>query len=321
MRRHDVFNGDADGICALHQLRLAEPLRTELVTGVKRDIQLLQRVEADSGDRVTVLDVSLDSNREALQRLLDAGAEVVYFDHHFAGEMPTVGRFEGHIDTAADVCTSILVDRYLGGRFRRWAIVAAFGDGLRQVAMRLAREAGRSEAEIEALARLGECLNYNAYGETVADLWFDPAALYRGLQGYTDPLEFARVSAVFARLEAGYREDMEKAKALRPQVEQDHGAVYVMPDAAWARRAIGVFANHLAQTHPGRAHAILSPNSAGAYTVSVRAPIDRPDGADALCRTFPNGGGRKAAAGINDLAAAEVDRFIVAFLAAFSSKA
>ena len=39
---YDVFNGDADGICALHQLRLAEPRPTaELVTGVKRDIRLL----------------------------------------------------------------------------------------------------------------------------------------------------------------------------------------------------------------------------------------------------------------------------------------
>ena len=36
----DVFNGDADGICALLQLRLERPLATQLITGVKRDIQL-----------------------------------------------------------------------------------------------------------------------------------------------------------------------------------------------------------------------------------------------------------------------------------------
>ena len=41
-RAIDVFNGDADGLCALHQLRLAEPLAdAQLVTGVKRDIALL----------------------------------------------------------------------------------------------------------------------------------------------------------------------------------------------------------------------------------------------------------------------------------------
>jgi len=36
MAYYDVFNGDADGICALHQLRLAEPREATLVTGVKR---------------------------------------------------------------------------------------------------------------------------------------------------------------------------------------------------------------------------------------------------------------------------------------------
>ena len=54
MQRIDVFNGDADGICALHQLRLAEPAETVLVTGPKRDIALVERVAAQPGDEVTV---------------------------------------------------------------------------------------------------------------------------------------------------------------------------------------------------------------------------------------------------------------------------
>lgn len=42
---YDVFNGDADGICALHQLRLARPRpEAQLVTGVKRDIRLLRHL-------------------------------------------------------------------------------------------------------------------------------------------------------------------------------------------------------------------------------------------------------------------------------------
>ena len=57
----DVFNGDADGICALLQLRLAEPRNSQLITGIKRDIALLDRVDAQSGDQVTVLDISLDN--------------------------------------------------------------------------------------------------------------------------------------------------------------------------------------------------------------------------------------------------------------------
>ena len=40
MQIYDVFNGDADGICALIQLRLAEPADTTLITGVKRDTAL-----------------------------------------------------------------------------------------------------------------------------------------------------------------------------------------------------------------------------------------------------------------------------------------
>ena len=45
----DVFNGDADGICALTQLRNAEPRNATLVTGVKRDIALLDRRPIDQG--------------------------------------------------------------------------------------------------------------------------------------------------------------------------------------------------------------------------------------------------------------------------------
>ena len=60
MTHIDVFNGDADGICSLLQLRLDKPTKSMLVTGVKRDINLLKRVTAQAGDKVTVLDVSMD---------------------------------------------------------------------------------------------------------------------------------------------------------------------------------------------------------------------------------------------------------------------
>ena len=78
MNQYYVFNGDADGLCALHQLRLADPSTAGLITGVKRDIKLLDRVEANAGDRVTVLDISLDSNRKGLMRLLEMGVTVSY---------------------------------------------------------------------------------------------------------------------------------------------------------------------------------------------------------------------------------------------------
>ncbi|HJV50176.1 MAG TPA: acetyltransferase, partial [Noviherbaspirillum sp.] len=34
----DVFNGDADGMCALRQLRLSEPREAIRITGLKREI-------------------------------------------------------------------------------------------------------------------------------------------------------------------------------------------------------------------------------------------------------------------------------------------
>src|SRR5258708_4614010 len=58
MRHFDVFNGDADGICSLHQLRLAEPVDATIVTGLKRDIALLQAVPARRGHALTVPDNS-----------------------------------------------------------------------------------------------------------------------------------------------------------------------------------------------------------------------------------------------------------------------
>ena len=70
MSHYDFFNGDADGICALTQLRNAEPRDSVLVTGVKRDINLLKQVEAQAGDVITVLDVSMDKNSEALGAVL-----------------------------------------------------------------------------------------------------------------------------------------------------------------------------------------------------------------------------------------------------------
>ena len=64
-----AFNGDADGLCALQQLRLADAAPAELITGVKRDIELLQRVPAKAGDCVTVLDVSLEGGGTDVERV------------------------------------------------------------------------------------------------------------------------------------------------------------------------------------------------------------------------------------------------------------
>ncbi len=310
---YDVFNGDADGLCALHQWRLAYPAQTTLVTGVKRDIQLLKNLKVGAGDAVTVFDISFDSNREDALKALEAGATLHWFDHHFAGEAVSHPHLEAHIDTASDVCTSLIVDKVLGGRFRVWAVAAAFGDNLHVAAEAAAASLGLTEAQIEVLAELGELLNYNGYGDGVADLHFPPDELYRQIVPFADPLEFVGRSAAFRELQAGFKADMLAAESLQPCLEEPRAAAWILPDAAWARRVIGVMANRLAVAAPDRAHALLAPNATGNLTVSVRAPKNRPDGADELCRRFPTGGGRKAAAGINRLATGDADAFLHEF--------
>jgi hypothetical protein len=309
----DAFNGDADGICAMHQIRLAQPATTTLVTGVKRDIGLLKKIDAVAGDSVLALDIAVEKNAAPLAELLERGVKVRWFDHHNPGELPVHRNFEATIDTAADVCTSLLVDRYLGGAHRVWAVTAAFGDNLHDAARRAAEPLGLALAQLDQLRELGECLNYNGYGETLADLHFHPADLYRAVSAYADPFAFIAEAPEFATLSQGYRADMALAAETQPVDARAAGAVYLLPDAAWARRVSGVYANDLASAHPDRAHALLTRSPKGHYVVSVRAPLNDKRGADLLCQRFETGGGRRAAAGINILPEARIPDFVAAF--------
>lgn len=316
MSHFDVFNGDADGICALHQLRLAQPLESTLVTGVKRDIALLERVTAQAGDSVTVLDVSLNRNREALLRLLQQGVRVEYFDHHFADLVDSLAAHPGlnvHIDPAPTVCTSLIVNRHLQGQHRLWAIVGAFGDNLGKSAQPLVQALGLDAQQVAQLRALGEAMNYNAYGDSEADLLVPPATLYANLGVYANPFDFYANSPNTPKLLEGRRADMERARAQQPAYVLPWGSVYVLPDAPWARRVHGSFANELTQRATERAHAVLSADAHGDYVVSVRAPLARPSGAEHLCLQFPSGGGRAAAAGIDHLAQERLQEFIAAF--------
>lgn len=321
MAKFDVFNGDADGLCALQQLRLASPEPdAQLITGVKRDISLLKKVEAGANDRITVLDISLDKNISALQPLLEAGASVEYFDHHFPGEaIPQHTNFIAHINTQPDTCTSLIVNAHLDSQHWRWAATGAFGDNFDQSALKLIKEQDTrlSESEISLLKNLGTYINYNAYGESVSDLHIPPTDLFRALHPYTNPLDFIASDSTYQKLEHGYQEDMTKATSLTAEFATSQHALFVLPTESWARRVSGVYANDLAQNHPQRAHALLTHLKHGGYLVSVRAPLNTKSGADDLCRQFESGGGRKAAAGINLLPEADLSRFIAAFKAAY----
>lgn len=311
----DVFNGDADGVISLVQLRRADPRPDAmLVTGRKRDINLLDRVIPSEGDRVTVLDISMRSNIEDLHRILETGANVFYCDHHNAGEIPQHPNLQPIIDTSPETCTAVLVDQYLEGRYRSWAITAAFGDNFPTVAQKLSAGLSLPLADLE---RLGILINYNGYGASVEDLHFHPAKLYRHLAEFDTPMAFmADAEAIYQQLNDGYEADMAGAKAAKVLDQSETGIVLALPGTASSRRVSGVYGNALAQEYPDRAHAILTEQDGG-YLVSLRAPVSRRRGADALALQFETGGGRAAAAGINHLPNDELSRFVEAFRAAF----
>ncbi|MGD8316839.1 MAG: hypothetical protein PVH21_07210 [Myxococcales bacterium] len=320
MAEVDIFNGDADGICALIQLRRAEPRSSQLVTGVKRDISLVDKVEPAAGDRITVLDISLDKNREGVLKALANGAEVFYVDHHHAGEIPEHDRFTAIIDTDPNVCTSLLVNGHLRGKYAPWAVTGAFGDNLIETAQTIAKPLGLSREQLSTLEKLGTFMNYNAYGSSLRDLHFAPAELFEAARSFDTPFEFVEEAReTYERLEQGYRQDMASASAVTPQRRTERTAAFIFPDEPWARRVSGVYSNDLANAFPKRAHAVLTERADGTYLVSVRAPLEDKRGADQLCRRFPTGGGRAAAAGINALPGEELDSFLDAFAAAYES--
>lgn len=311
---YDVFNGDADGICSLHQLRLAEPVPGSiLITGVKRDIALLARIEDIIDSTVTVLDISMNSNAAPLKKLLQGGNRIVYIDHHFAGKIPESELITAHINPAADCCTSLIVDRLLNGKYRKWAVCGAFGDNLHDTARRVAGPLALSGSDTHKMREIGELLNYNGYGSRVEDLHVPPDLLYRAVSEFEDPLDFYENSDTLKTLRQGFDADMALAGSLEPFAGTGDNRIYRFPESVWARRVSGVFANLKARENPAGAHAMITENSDKTLRISVRAPLDNKRNADVLCGSFPSGGGRAAAAGINELPAELLGQFIDRF--------
>lgn len=308
----DICNGDADGLCAVVQWRWHEPGAARLITGLKRDIELLAHVQAVRGDQLNVFDLSMQRNLQPLAKLLEEGVSVRYFDHHKIDEIPHHSLLDAHIDTASDTCTSLLVDRYLGGESRAWAVVGAYGDNLTAVAERIAVDLGLSYKERRRLQSLGESINYNAYGDREEDTHIRPEQLYAKLVRYPHPLKFLEREVIGQELETLRQDDLQQAQALQPYLLDARVGIYLLPDAPWSRRVSGSFSNLLAAAEPRRAHALLRTTAVGDYMVSVRAPLDAAGGAAEFCRHF-GGDGRAGAAGIDHLPADQLDRFIDAF--------
>ncbi|MCG3727053.1 DHH family phosphoesterase [Vibrio cincinnatiensis] len=308
---YDVFNGDADGIIALLQLRLAKPCDSQLITGVKRDIQLLRALSVSVGDSVTVLDISLAKNAIDLRRILDSGAQVFYADHHQAGAIPEHPNLTTMIDLSANICTGLIVDRFLQGQYHHWAITSAYGDNLLETGDHLAELAGLSHFQAGQLKRLGTLINYNGYGQSLQDLHYHPADLFRALLHYPSPFDLiADPQSPYTKLDKAYHQDMEQVLAFSAYYESDTLRVFELPAEALSYRVSGAYSNLLANQQTQKAHIVLTRLGQDNYTASLRAPLANKQGAGGICSQFPSGGGREAAGGINRLPQQSLSRLI-----------
>ncbi|WP_411991699.1 DHH family phosphoesterase [Agarivorans sp. DSG3-1] len=311
MRHIDIFNGDADGIISLIQLRLNEPKDSILVTGVKRDNQLMNDFEFKAADQVTVLDISMEKNQAGLKQALDLGAQVEYFDHHRAGDIPQHDNLFAQIDTSADMCTALLVDAKLKGKYRHWAIAAAYGDNLIAKANELAEAEGLNKEQRNQLKELGVLVNYNGYGSSIEDLHFAPAELFNQLRSYHSPFDvITDPNSPFRELKKAYEQDMSLAKSVSPHYQSSSLKVVILPNSSWARRVSGVLGNELANSDPSRAHLILTKRNSDTSVVSLRSPISKKYGAGDICAKYDTGGGRESSAGINNFPLASLNSLV-----------
>ena len=319
MKYIDAFNGDADGIFSLIQWRKAHPVNDSdtqhLVTGVKRDIALLQKIsnEAAPESVVTVLDVSFDKNVTDVKRILNYCDSLFYCDHHKADTIFEHKKLTTKINTEPTVCTGLLINAYLQDKYPLWAVAAAYGDGLDHIADRQAKRLQLTENQQSQLKELGVLVNYNGYGSSVKDLHFDPAEMFKVLVDYETPFDVVQdKESPFLQLKQGYSDDITQVKSSKSISSNNKLIALLLEDAAWARRISGTYGNQLAAQNPEKPVIIASYNAEGSLAISLRAPKNNPYGASTICSQFATGGGREGAAGVNKLPETEIDTFIEA---------
>ncbi len=273
-----AYNGDADGICSMVQWGLVYGIEGHRVTGVKRDIELLERVNPNPDDEIIVMDISLARNHARAVELSTQGFDITWFDHHLAGE--PIDGITTNIDTSANVCTAVIVEKFLGLE-SDWAQVALHGDGL---------SVHSSKPEFK---ELGELLNYNGYGADLSDLHFHPDELLLLCLQAKTPQNFMDTQA-FMTLKNGFESDLSNAINIEPRI-----GYYLLPNESWARRVVGVMAHRINESGDGP-H-VIAIDKGETLQVSIRGS----EGIGELCKMF-GGGGRATAGGIDALPKSEI---------------
>ena len=273
-----AYNGDADGICSMVQWGLVYGIEGHRVTGVKRDIELLERVNPTPDDEIIVMDISLARNHARAVELSSQGFDITWFDHHLAGE--PIDGITTNIDTSANVCTARIVEKFLGVE-SDWAQVALHGDGL------------SVHSRKPEFKELGELLNYNGYGADLSDLHFHPDDLLLLCLQAKTPQNFMDTQA-FMTLKNGFESDLSNAK----NIELNNG-YYLLPNEAWARRVVGVMAHRI--NEGGDGPHVIAIDKGETLQVSIRGS----EGIGELCKMF-GGGGRATAGGIDALPKSEI---------------
>jgi oligoribonuclease NrnB/cAMP/cGMP phosphodiesterase (DHH superfamily) len=311
MKNIDFFNGDADGIISLHQYRLFSPTDSELFTGVKRDVKLLRHCVGVKNCNLTVFDVSLLSNIEYVKQILKKKNKIKWFDHHEPGETKLGKNFSIKVDSDPNCCTNILVDKYIDGLHRPWTICGAFGDNLHEQAEKL--NPCFDEQTMNKLKEIGETLNYNGYGNKESDLTVHPKNVYLDLKQYESPFRYRSKSEIYNKIYTQMKSDEKELNSSEILHETKTGKVILLPDTKASIRYSGIYSNQQTTDNPDKAFAILTLTNNDNYRISIRSPKNNPYGASKLALSFPTGGGREKAAGINELPKTELKKFIETF--------
>lgn len=308
-----ALNGDADGIFSFRILHESLGLResnVRIVSDVKRQTHLIERVLAAENEDIYALDIELSKNSESVLKLINKN-RFFWFDHHVSkfsvDEIINHINFHNFINTASNYNTSKIAYEKMNSKSSGWMISALFGDGLQEIAQDECDKHKISAADAKVLEQVGRFINYNSYGNSATDLFFHPVDICHDVLKYSDPVEFYRQSEIPKKIERFYEEDRTQFLNFLGQLKA--ADILDLPNEPWSIRFSGEAGNTLSRMYPDRTFAIVSQNRDSTYNVSVRSSKNSMVHIGQFCNQFHNGGGRAHSGGITSLPSEQLQHF------------